>query len=120
MRSDCVNVMPQTGMLCQIHIRYALIFYSYRQVGEGQAVYVYQKAYLEFFFTKEKLDLFVEKCMALPSLTYITLNKDGQGADHSKIFCLIYCASHLIPCVFVLNPQFGICKIFVNCLICTY
>lgn len=44
----------------------------------GPGGYVYQKAYLEFFCSKEKLDLLVEKCKALPFLTYIAVNKEGQ------------------------------------------
>ncbi|ONK61756.1 uncharacterized protein A4U43_C08F33250 [Asparagus officinalis] len=43
----------------------------------GPGGYVYQKAYLEFFCSKEKLDLLVEKCKALPSLTYIGVNRGG-------------------------------------------
>ncbi|XP_039136466.1 probable methylenetetrahydrofolate reductase [Dioscorea cayenensis subsp. rotundata] len=44
----------------------------------GPGGYVYQKAYLEFFCSKDKLDLLVEKCKALPSVTYIAVNKEGQ------------------------------------------
>ena len=44
----------------------------------GPGGYVYQKAYLEFFCSKEKLDALVEKCKALPSLTYMAVNKDGR------------------------------------------
>lgn len=43
----------------------------------GPGGYVYQKAYLEFFCSKEKLNFLVEKCTAFPSLTYIAVNKDG-------------------------------------------
>ena len=44
----------------------------------GPGGYVYQKAYLEFFCSKDKLDLLVEKSKALPSVTYIAVNKEGQ------------------------------------------
>ncbi|KAJ8647871.1 hypothetical protein MRB53_000894 [Persea americana] len=43
----------------------------------GPGGYVYQKAYLEFFCSKEKLNVLVENCTAFPSLTYIAVNKDG-------------------------------------------
>ncbi|KAA0038393.1 methylenetetrahydrofolate reductase 2 [Cucumis melo var. makuwa] len=39
--------------------------------------YVYQKAYIEFFCSREKLDAIVDKCRALPSLTYMAVNKEG-------------------------------------------
>ncbi|KAJ0978147.1 hypothetical protein J5N97_013621 [Dioscorea zingiberensis] len=44
----------------------------------GPGGYVYQKAYLEFFCSKDKLDILVEKCKALSSLTYVAVNKEGQ------------------------------------------
>ncbi|PWZ52750.1 Methylenetetrahydrofolate reductase 1 [Zea mays] len=44
----------------------------------GPGGYVYQKAYLEFFCAKEKLDQLIEKIKAFPSLTYIAVNKDGE------------------------------------------
>lgn len=43
----------------------------------GPNGYVYQKAYLEFFCSKEKLDALVEKSKARPSLTYMAVNKEG-------------------------------------------
>jgi methylenetetrahydrofolate reductase (NADPH) len=45
----------------------------------GPGGYVYQKAYLEFFCTKQKLDQLVEKSKAFPSLTFIAVNKDGES-----------------------------------------
>ncbi|CAL4945067.1 unnamed protein product [Urochloa decumbens] len=45
----------------------------------GPGGYVYQKAYLELFCAKEKLDQLVEKIKAFPSLTYIAVNKDGES-----------------------------------------
>ncbi|XP_059655884.1 probable methylenetetrahydrofolate reductase (NADH) [Cornus florida] len=44
----------------------------------GPGGYVYQKAYLEFFCSKEKLNALIEKCKAFPSLTYIAVNKEGS------------------------------------------
>ncbi|KGN61503.1 methylenetetrahydrofolate reductase 2 [Cucumis sativus] len=43
----------------------------------GPGGYVYQKAYIEFFCSREKLDAIVDKCRALPSLTYMAVNKEG-------------------------------------------
>ncbi|GAV67185.1 MTHFR domain-containing protein [Cephalotus follicularis] len=43
----------------------------------GLGGYVYQKAYLEFFCSKEKLNALVDKCKALPSVTYMAVNKQG-------------------------------------------
>ncbi|CAA6669209.1 unnamed protein product [Spirodela intermedia] len=48
----------------------------------GPGGYVYQKAYLEFFCSKEKLDALVEKSKAASSLTYIAVNKDGQSVSN--------------------------------------
>ncbi|CAI9777097.1 unnamed protein product [Fraxinus pennsylvanica] len=39
--------------------------------------YVYQKAYLEFFCSPQKLNALVEKCKSFPFLTYMAVNKDG-------------------------------------------
>lgn len=43
----------------------------------GPGGYVYQKAYLEFFCSPQKLNALVEKCKSFPFLTYIAVNKDG-------------------------------------------
>uniref|UniRef100_A0A7N0VGQ5 Methylenetetrahydrofolate reductase n=1 Tax=Kalanchoe fedtschenkoi TaxID=63787 RepID=A0A7N0VGQ5_KALFE len=43
----------------------------------GPGGYVYQKAYLEFFCTQEKLNTLVEKAKRYPSLTYMAVNKSG-------------------------------------------
>lgn len=56
----------------------SITFISYSAGWGGPGGYVYQKAYLEFFCSKDKLDLLVEKCKALPSVTYIAVNKEGQ------------------------------------------
>lgn len=43
----------------------------------GPGGYVYQKAYLEFFCSKEKLDAVIEKSKDRPFLTYMAVNKEG-------------------------------------------
>jgi methylenetetrahydrofolate reductase (NADPH) len=48
----------------------------------GPGGYVYQKAYLEFFCSKEKLDQLVDKIKAFPSLTFIAVNKYGVSASN--------------------------------------
>lgn len=40
---------------------------------------MYQKAYLEFFCSEEKLKSLVEKCKSIPSLTFTAVNKDGKS-----------------------------------------
>ncbi|TMW97380.1 hypothetical protein EJD97_005645 [Solanum chilense] len=44
----------------------------------GPGGYVYQKAYLEFFCSQEKLNTLVEKCKSFPYLTYMAVNKEGN------------------------------------------
>ncbi|RDY10000.1 Methylenetetrahydrofolate reductase 2 [Mucuna pruriens] len=44
----------------------------------GPGGYVYQKAYVEFFCSKEKLDALVDKCKDRTSLTYMAVNKEGS------------------------------------------
>ncbi|PHT31308.1 Methylenetetrahydrofolate reductase 1 [Capsicum baccatum] len=44
----------------------------------GPGGYVYQKAYLEFFCSQEKLNALVEKCKSFPYLTYMAVNKEGN------------------------------------------
>lgn len=44
----------------------------------GPGGYVYQKAYVEFFCSREKLDALVSKSKAFPSLTYMAVNKEGN------------------------------------------
>ncbi|XP_010524471.1 PREDICTED: methylenetetrahydrofolate reductase 1 [Tarenaya hassleriana] len=48
----------------------------------GPGGYVYQKAYLEFFCSKDNLDTLVEKCKACPSITYMAVNKDGNWVSN--------------------------------------
>ncbi|KAK8684905.1 hypothetical protein V6N13_040919 [Hibiscus sabdariffa] len=44
----------------------------------GPGGYVYQKAYLEFFCSQEKLDALVKKSKSFSSLTYVAVNKNGN------------------------------------------
>ncbi|MCD7469447.1 Methylenetetrahydrofolate reductase 1 [Datura stramonium] len=44
----------------------------------GPGGYVYQKAYLEFFCSPEKLNTLVAKCKSFPYLTYMAVNKEGN------------------------------------------
>ncbi|KAK9997749.1 hypothetical protein SO802_022435 [Lithocarpus litseifolius] len=44
----------------------------------GPGGYVYQKAYVEFFCSREKLGALVDKSKAFPSLTYMAVNKEGN------------------------------------------
>lgn len=44
----------------------------------GPGGYVYQKAYVEFFCSREKLDALVGKCKGFSSLTYMAVNKEGS------------------------------------------
>nr|ABK92634.1 unknown [Populus trichocarpa] len=44
----------------------------------GPGGYVYQKAYLEFFCSKDKLNALVDKCKSFPFVTYIAVNKGGS------------------------------------------
>ncbi|GKV06201.1 hypothetical protein SLEP1_g18115 [Rubroshorea leprosula] len=44
----------------------------------GPGGYVYQKAYLEFFCSRDKLNALVEKSRAFTYLTYIAINKEGS------------------------------------------
>ncbi|KAF2620084.1 hypothetical protein F2Q68_00041808 [Brassica cretica] len=48
----------------------------------GPGGYVYQKAYLEFFCSKDKLDTFMEKSKAFPSITYMAVNKAGNWVSN--------------------------------------
>ncbi|KAJ0092699.1 hypothetical protein Patl1_27158 [Pistacia atlantica] len=50
----------------------------------GPGGYVYQKAYLEFFCSKEKLNVLVEKCKALPFITYMAVNKEGNWISNGS------------------------------------
>ncbi|CAI9762942.1 unnamed protein product [Fraxinus pennsylvanica] len=53
-----------------------VLFFSFRRWG-GPVGYVYQKAYLEFFCSPQKLNALVEKCKSFPFFTYMAVNKDG-------------------------------------------
>ncbi|KAK8983717.1 hypothetical protein V6N11_009505 [Hibiscus sabdariffa] len=51
----------------------------------GPGGYVYQKAYLEFFCSPEKLDALVKKCKSFPSLTYVAVNKTGNLVSNISV-----------------------------------
>ncbi|TYH55475.1 hypothetical protein ES332_D09G237200v1 [Gossypium tomentosum] len=44
----------------------------------GPGGYVYQKAYLEFFCSLDKLDALMKNCNSFSSLTYVAVNKKGN------------------------------------------
>ena len=48
----------------------------------GLGGYVYQKAYLEFFCSKEKLNALVERCKAFPLVTYMAVNRGGSWTSN--------------------------------------
>ncbi|XP_062170407.1 methylenetetrahydrofolate reductase (NADH) 2-like [Alnus glutinosa] len=50
----------------------------------GPGGYVYQKAYVEFFCSREKLDALVDKCKVFPSLTYMSVNKQGSWISNAS------------------------------------
>ncbi|KAG8377621.1 hypothetical protein BUALT_Bualt08G0052100 [Buddleja alternifolia] len=50
----------------------------------GAGGYVYQKAYLEFFCSLEKLNALIEKCKGFPFLTYMAVNKEGSWISNVK------------------------------------
>ncbi|RAL48196.1 hypothetical protein DM860_005620 [Cuscuta australis] len=50
----------------------------------GPGGYVYQKAYLEFFCSRQKLNALVDKCKCFPSLTYIAVDKEGTWVSNVK------------------------------------
>ncbi|KAM7528512.1 hypothetical protein LguiB_031922 [Lonicera macranthoides] len=45
----------------------------------GPGGYVYRKAYVEFFYSAEKLNAVVEKCKAFASPTYMAVDKEGSS-----------------------------------------
>ncbi|KAL8151314.1 hypothetical protein V2J09_021122 [Rumex salicifolius] len=51
----------------------------------GPGGFVYQKAYLEFFCSNEKLSALVEKSKEFPSLTYIAVNKHGKCVSNISV-----------------------------------
>jgi len=53
------------------------LFLIYGLGWGGPGGYVYQKAYVEFFCSKEKLDTLVDKCKDRTFLTYMAVNKEG-------------------------------------------
>ncbi|XP_020684557.1 methylenetetrahydrofolate reductase 1 [Dendrobium catenatum] len=90
--SDLDGLQPETKIideqLSQINLKGFLTINSQPAVNGvksgsptvgwgGPGGYVYQKAYIEFFCSVEKLSQLVENCKALPSVTYIAVNKEG-------------------------------------------
>ncbi|KAI0511985.1 hypothetical protein KFK09_012619 [Dendrobium nobile] len=91
--SDLDGLQPETKIideqLSQINLKGFLTINSQPAVNGvksgsptvgwgGPGGYVYQKAYIEFFCSVEKLSQLVENCKALPSVTYIAVNKEGH------------------------------------------
>ncbi|KAM7522942.1 hypothetical protein LguiA_012844 [Lonicera macranthoides] len=54
-----------------------MTFCWFRMGGPGG--YVYRKAYVEFFYSAEKLNALVEKCKAFASPTYMAVDKEGSS-----------------------------------------
>lgn len=50
----------------------------------GPGGYIYQKAYVEFFCSTDKLNALVEKCKVFPSLTYMAVNIEGSWISNIK------------------------------------
>ncbi|KAJ3669375.1 hypothetical protein LUZ60_011325 [Juncus effusus] len=48
----------------------------------GPGGYIYQKSYLEFFCSKDKLDALILKSRSFPSLTYIATTKSGISTSN--------------------------------------
>ncbi|XP_011005230.1 PREDICTED: methylenetetrahydrofolate reductase 2-like [Populus euphratica] len=51
----------------------------------GPGGYVYQKAYLEFFCSREKLNALVETCKAFPLVTYMAVNRGGSWISNVSL-----------------------------------
>ncbi|KAK1379456.1 Methylenetetrahydrofolate reductase [Heracleum sosnowskyi] len=48
----------------------------------GPGGYVYQKAYVEFFCSSQKVDALVDKCKSFTSLTYMAVDKKGSWVSN--------------------------------------
>ncbi|KAL0322806.1 UNVERIFIED_CONTAM: putative methylenetetrahydrofolate reductase [Sesamum angustifolium] len=76
----------------------------------GPGGYVYQKAYLEFFCSPEKLNALVDKCKIFPSLTYMAVNKEGtwksnvNNTDVNAVTWGVFPAKEIIQPT-VVDPQ---------------
>ena len=51
----------------------------------GPGGYVYQKAYVEFFCSRLKLDDLVDKCKGFPNLTFMAVNKEGNWVSNTTL-----------------------------------
>ncbi|XP_011074034.1 probable methylenetetrahydrofolate reductase [Sesamum indicum] len=76
----------------------------------GPGGYVYQKAYLEFFCSPEKLNALVDKCKIFQSLTYMAVNKEGtwksniNNTDVNAVTWGVFPAKEIIQPT-VVDPQ---------------
>ncbi|KAL0392396.1 UNVERIFIED_CONTAM: Methylenetetrahydrofolate reductase 1 [Sesamum radiatum] len=76
----------------------------------GPDGYVYQKAYLEFFCSPEKLNALVDKCKIFPSLTYMAVSKEGtwksniNNTDVNAVTWGVFPAKEIIQPT-VVDPQ---------------
>ncbi|KAF6150136.1 hypothetical protein GIB67_023091 [Kingdonia uniflora] len=51
----------------------------------GPGGYVYQKAYVEFFCSMDKLSTLINKCKTFPYLTYMAVNKEGKRISNTGL-----------------------------------
>ncbi|CAN8267914.1 unnamed protein product [Cochlearia groenlandica] len=67
--------------------------------------YVYQKAYLEFFCSKDNLDKLVEKLKACPCITYMAMNKGGDWVSNiDEIDNVNAVTWGVFPCKEIIQP----------------
>lgn len=66
------------NLICLFYGNLYFFWYTCFAGWGGPGGRVYQKAYVEFFCSPDKLKALVEKCKNFPSLTYIAVNKDGD------------------------------------------
>ncbi|KAJ8755170.1 hypothetical protein K2173_018968 [Erythroxylum novogranatense] len=82
----------------------------------GPGGYVYQKAYLEFFCSKDKLSALVDKCKGFSSLTYMAVNKGGSWmsniglADVNAVTWGVFPAKEIIQPTVVDPTSFSVWK----------
>ncbi|KAM7280071.1 hypothetical protein ACFE04_007205 [Oxalis oulophora] len=82
----------------------------------GPGGFVYQKAYLEFFCSKEKLNALVDKCQCFSSITYVAVNKEGSlisnvgSADVNAVTWGVFPAKEIIQPTVVDPASFMVWK----------
>ncbi|KAJ6908840.1 hypothetical protein NC651_019039 [Populus alba x Populus x berolinensis] len=82
----------------------------------GLGGYVYQKAYLEFFCSKEKLNALVERCKAFPLVTYMAVNRGGSWisnvalTDVNAVTWGVFPAKEISQPTVVDPTSFSVCK----------